>query len=266
MKLIISIISFVLVTASVFSQETLDTSYLECRYKFTLMSDTTENKTGVKDIDMRLLLGKKYSKFYSYTTFFSDSIINSVPSERLMANNGANMIELLTKNPQGERYVIYKCYEKNTITFTDRLPSKVLYKEPVSKQNWKILLEKKDINGYKCQKATCTFRGRDYVAWFTHEIPINEGPWKFNGLPGLIIKVYDTKNHYDFELYSVNKDKKEIVFSEKNYEEVNIKNYILMSKNRIKNPFVGQDVTFKKDGLPIIPDPKRYDVMERDIK
>lgn len=44
---------------------------------------------------------------------------------------------------------------------------------------------------YKCIKATTRFRGRDYTAWVTKELPINDGPWKFYGLPGLILQIED---------------------------------------------------------------------------
>ncbi|MBB6680033.1 GLPGLI family protein [Aequorivita sp. 609] len=56
---------------------------------------------------------------------------------------------------------------------------------------WVLLDEFKGISGYNCQKATTTFRGRNYEAWFTSEIPLSFGPWKFSGLPGLILEVYD---------------------------------------------------------------------------
>lgn len=72
------------------------------------------------------------------------------------------------------------------------------YTEAVPKLNWKMTAERKSILGYDCQRATCTFRGRDYEAWFTTEIPLSYGPWKFQGLPGLILEVADTKNEYHF--------------------------------------------------------------------
>lgn len=53
----------------------------------------------------------------------------------------------------------------------------------------------------------CYFRGRSYVAWFTMDIPIENGPWKFAGLPGLILKVYDDKKLYDFECVKIEKNK-----------------------------------------------------------
>lgn len=56
---------------------------------------------------------------------------------------------------------------------------------------WNILQEIKKIGGFTCQKATTKFRGRTYIAWFTNDIPVPFGPWKFKGLAGLILEVYD---------------------------------------------------------------------------
>ena len=53
------------------------------------------------------------------------------------------------------------------------------------------------------QKASCDFGGRRWEAWFTPEIPYSEGPYKFCGLPGLILNIADTDGHYVFELLSI---------------------------------------------------------------
>lgn len=71
--------------------------------------------------------------------------------------------------------------------------------------HWELRGDTSTICGYKTQKATCNFGGRSWVAWFAPELPYSDGPYKFNGLPGLIVKVSDTRNHYDFELISINK-------------------------------------------------------------
>lgn len=55
--------------------------------------------------------------------------------------------------------------------------------------SWNILQEKKKIGSFEAQKAETEFRGRKYTAWFTDDIPISSGPWKFSGLPGLILEV-----------------------------------------------------------------------------
>ena len=66
-------------------------------------------------------------------------------------------------------------------------------------QKWTLTSDTQTVLGHKCQKATCHWRGRDYEAWFTSAIPLKSGPWKFGGLPGLIMKIYDTKHLYTWE-------------------------------------------------------------------
>ena len=77
------------------------------------------------------------------------------------------------------------------------------YSEYIPVQNWVIQNDTLTVNGYLCQKATCEFRGRNYIAWFSMDIPISNGPWKFGGLPGLILKVYDHEQLYTFECVEV---------------------------------------------------------------
>lgn len=64
----------------------------------------------------------------------------------------------------------------------------LIYKDEIQ-LDWSITNESKNWEGYALSKATTTFRGRKYEAWFAFEIPINAGPWKFSGLPGLILEV-----------------------------------------------------------------------------
>ena len=77
------------------------------------------------------------------------------------------------------------------------------YTEPWPLMQWTLESEKQTICGYQCQRATCHWRGRDYEAWFTSAIPLKSGPWKFGGLPGLIMMIYDTKHLYTWEAVSV---------------------------------------------------------------
>lgn len=82
-----------------------------------------------------------------------------------------------------------------------------LYTETQPKMKWKLMPERKTVLGYDCQRATCSFRGRDYEAWFTVDIPMSFGPWKFQGLPGLILEVVDTKSEYHFIAIGIEKTK-----------------------------------------------------------
>jgi len=76
-----------------------------------------------------------------------------------------------------------------------------LTEEPsLPKINWTIQGEQKEVGGFMCQKAEADFRGRHYIAWFTLDIPISDGPWKLQGLPGLILEAYDSKEEVKFIL------------------------------------------------------------------
>lgn len=66
--------------------------------------------------------------------------------------------------------------------------------------NWKLVDETKVINSFTCKKAEVRYKGRDWTAWYSTEIPLPYGPYKFSGLPGLIVKITDKTRDYDFEL------------------------------------------------------------------
>jgi GLPGLI family protein len=89
---------------------------------------------------------------------------------------------------------------KKEIFFFDMIGgNNFLVKDNYPELEWKISSETKDISGFSCVKATTTYRGRDWVTWFTPQIPLPFGPWKLQGLPGLILEAYDTTNKYTFK-------------------------------------------------------------------
>ena len=99
------------------------------------------------------------------------------------------------------RFRLYKKPASNKIYHYEEI-SGVMYKydEALPLYTWKILPDKAVLAGYTCQKATTNFAGRTFEAWFTREVPVGEGPYKFCGLPGLIVKISDTRNQYIFDL------------------------------------------------------------------
>lgn len=99
---------------------------------------------------------------------------------------------------------VYKNFHNGKVIAIEDLASKnYAYQELDVPLDWRMSGDSKEFSGYKVQKATTSFAGREYIAWFTTEIPIADGPYVFHGLPGLIVELYDTQNHYHFSLVSV---------------------------------------------------------------
>ena len=116
-------------------------------------------------------------------------------------------MKMVDSTPANKRYIyyspsdtlrryIFKNYLKNELIFeTDyslALKEKKIYSDTLNPFDWQIQSEKRKIDSFFCTKATAFFRGRYYTAWFDDKIPVNTGPWKFGGLPGLIIEISDT--------------------------------------------------------------------------
>ena len=85
---------------------------------------------------------------------------------------------------------------EHQLIFEDFIDSKngpTWYTDSLHPMKWSLAEDVKYIDSFNCQKATCHFRGRDYVAWYCPTIPYSSGPWKFGGLPGLIMELEEVK-------------------------------------------------------------------------
>ena len=126
-----------------------------------------------------LYKGKNLSKFSSRAKTLQDQYV-------VRGNSGQTSRAALIKF----HYEILKEKENGKIYFTLKIPKmddRLYYAEEMDQFEWEILPETKRIKDFQVQKASTSFAGKDYVASFTPEIPIAEGPYKFNGLSGLIL-------------------------------------------------------------------------------
>lgn len=168
-------------------------------YSLKYQRDST-NPNNIRNSTMLLFLGKTVSKFVNSDNYICDTTTRKFTTEKqfidFMSNPDAKSIAFL--------YQIYKNYPTGKITFIDHIPSNA-YKveEDINLFQWSITSDTNTVCGFRAQKATCNFGGRSWIAWFSPDIPYSDGPYKFNGLPGLIVKVYDTRHHYVFELLSI---------------------------------------------------------------
>lgn len=189
--------------------EICDTVRYVVMYELTLREDTTHLDYCRRD-NYILSIGKNnnVSSFRGYGSYRGDV-------ELKKAGDNGTSTELIKTGHIGKvyngivssvhKFDIFKRYDKRIITTIDHiyLEGMFEYEEPFDSFNWQITDETDTINSYICQKAICDFGGRTWLAWFTPEIPISDGPYKFCGLPGLILNIADTENHYSYKFLSV---------------------------------------------------------------
>ena len=171
-------------------------------YAYTFKPDSLHLEKTETEL-MGLFIDKNGSTYFSLAKVKRDSAIAQKMESNGMSSDGAVSP---TAFPQGKvRVVIKKDWRSNeAISYlpvnTDRF--KIIQHITL---NWKIGAETDLIQGKKCQRATVEYKGRTYNAWFTNEIPVSEGPYKFSGLPGLIVKIEDTKKQHIWELKGIEK-------------------------------------------------------------
>jgi len=108
--------------------------------------------------------------------------------------------------------------------------------------------ETKKIGDYICKKATTTFRGRNYIAWYTLDFTTYFGPWKFNGLPGLILEVYDETNRHHWIAQKIKTFNGEIKMpnDESNYFKIDLKKYVEL---RYESPLNTNDALLPRGAM-----------------
>jgi len=119
------------------------------------------------------------------------------------------------------------------------MSNKYTFTEPMGQFNWELHDDTDSINGFFVRKATCGYSGRNWIAWYAPEIPVSDGPYTFNGLPGLILNLYDTDNHYVFSFLSIEVPFKKLYIDmqQKGYTEVDKMDF-MKAKDRKWDSFV----------------------------
>ncbi len=173
-----------------------------CLYSITYTYHYANDTTGtVRLFDKQVLeIGTNTVHYYSKNAALIDSIMfQAVDPVKARKSFAANERELYED--------IYWHYpHKDSISvYTGLVNADYLYKEPIPSMDWKLTGNICSILGYTCLSASARFRGRSYEVWFAPEVPVSPGPWKFNGLPGLILKARDEAGLFVWEAQSVSR-------------------------------------------------------------
>jgi len=200
-------------------KEILDKSSINIVYTHNVY-DPLKDKSRLSHFILQI--GKNYSKYDDYGFYRVDSAINT-SKHKVVTNNHYDY--LCNKYNITTNGFILKDLKHKTLKAHDHIfIDNYLYSEPIPNYHWELENDTKTICGHLCHKASCTFRGRTWTAWYC-DIASNNGPWKFGGLPGLILEVVDSKKEHHFKAISIKKG---------NNENICYKQYDYLISTRLK--------------------------------
>lgn len=154
-------------------------------YELQLKADSTEME--YQKHYMILDIGPSETKFYGRDLLIADSLNHKFGNlENTHVDMTGQIVKRKTGSSKNENFLNIKFEYYSFLT-----------NDPI---NWNISSETKLENDYTLQKATANFGGRKWIAWFNKDIPFNEGPYKFCGLPGLIFEIKDDKENFIYKL------------------------------------------------------------------
>ena len=222
-------------TVTIFSEETqgyerIGTALIECTYRYAWLQDTTSGT-------------RMTPEFYSYSQYYRDSLITS------LVQSGTNDFSSVGDVKGGTDVQIFKNWPRTgRMTMIDKMLDWFEVVEAVPDFGWVVTDEWKELLGYRVRRAECTFRGRNYVAWFAPELPLSEGPWKFCGLPGLVMHVYDTDCQYVYLLTGIRQVAGlPVMMPDEQYVRTDLRKYYRTLRRYIEDPIgfvtAGMDVT-----------------------
>lgn len=192
------------------SKETANRFFYELTYKPKKDSAKMEKVITILDIT-----DKNRSVYQDYTIIAQDSIMKV----EIEAMQKAGIMKDLSKSLKSPKISarIYKSYPSMKVQYVEKIasgftPTNIGYSEE-PKFNWNISNEKQKIGEYNAQKATTEFGGKKWTAWFSTDLPFQDGPYKFSGLPGLIVKIEDEGKNYSWILQGNKKVKDYTEFS-----------------------------------------------------
>ena len=162
------------------------------------------NSTSDKEQFILLINSKKKESVFLSSTEYSE-IVTPSSAMSLISSEFKEIVYFDTK-----KFNIYEDVINGYLSYID---TDVL--------KWELMNKNKRIGNYNCKLASVNAYGRIWYAWYSIDIPLNYGPYKFNGLPGLIVELYDSENKAYFSLVQFKKKSMDMnFFSVKKYKLV----------------------------------------------
>ena len=191
------------------TKKIVDSSIIECIYNYRVIDHSLGD---MREYHAILEIGDSISKYESYGSYRLDSAL--VGKQQMTLGEYLNFYNKYS--PDFKEFLLENV-NANKLTYYGKVSiDKFMYHEEVPHIDWALSDSTKEICGYLCHQATATFRGRNWIAWYC-DIPKSVGPWKLNGLPGLILAAETEDKEHTFSAISVRKSSSPITVNDKEY-------------------------------------------------
>lgn len=191
------------------TKEIVDSSIIECIYNYRVIDHSLGD---MREYHAILELGDSIFKYESYGSYRLDSALVGKQQMTL-----GEYFDFYNKYSPDFKEFLLENVNANKLSYYGKVSiDKFMYHEEVPHIDWALSDSTKEICGYLCHQATATFRGRNWIAWYC-DIPKSVGPWKLNGLPGLILAAETEDKEHTFSAISVRKSSSPITVNDKEY-------------------------------------------------
>lgn len=158
---------------------------------------------NVHDDDYILLSGDDGSMFFNPTTLWMDILSKDDAACQAYGAMASKLAEAGRSseipNRSASMYVFKDNGKQMKTVYDDYSDQYAVYSEPYAEMVWEVVPDStKTVLGYECIMAKSDYHGRHWTAWFSPEIPVQDGPWKLAGLPGLILAAAEDGGIHSF--------------------------------------------------------------------
>ncbi|MBQ9362006.1 MAG: GLPGLI family protein, partial [Bacteroidaceae bacterium] len=165
--------------------EKIDSTQFVAFYNYTIQTQDEEGQNVTDSLRLALFVGTRATYCYTVLSYNKDG------------RPGPEMTNAFTMHHQN----VLTDVEKSEVVAVEPIyPYRYETHEPLAKIDWTLTEDTLTISGLLCHRATGKLYGKQWMVWYSEEMPSSAGPWKLRGLPGLIVKAEDSEGIHCFEL------------------------------------------------------------------
>lgn len=235
-----------------------------------------------RDIPFVLLANTQESKFFCPSSEYKDSLNSTAAGKALADQMLHEAIKKYTATKDrsvmdGVTYItqlyVFKSNVANEYRVYDYvgMTGRYWYSEPLDEIAWNVTDSTKEVLGYECVMATADYHGRRWTVWFAPEIPVQDGPWKLHGLPGLILEASEPSGQHHFVADGMESCNKEIlpIYNPSDYDKCSRLEMLRMERYRRDNGNAMIKAQIDLDlgpDMPVTDESRKYDFLETDYQ